>query len=243
MQQFEGEAIVLTSLPHGEHGAIVRFLTLDAGLRAGYVAGARGKAKRALLHPGNRVFLQLRARSTAQLAAATLELVESRVLAAMEPTPATILSYLAALSATTLAEEVPHPQLAQMLDTLLGALAGGVAPLAARAGLLRYELQLLEESGLGLDLAACALGGDADDLAFVSPHTGRAVSRAKALGQPWEHRLLPLPAFLRQGAAATPAEIVAAADLLGHFLHRHWPSNPALTGLRARALGRLADRP
>lgn len=236
MQSFEGEAIVLTSLPHGENGAVVRFLSFEGGLRAGYVPGARGKARRAVLHPGNRVALALRARAEGQLAGATVEPVSSRALIAFDPHGAAMLAWLTELTAAAVAEEVPHPRLAAALEALLAGLGAGLPPLDARAALARYELLLLEEEGFGLDLVACALGGDAGDLAFVSPKSGRAVSRAKAAGQPWEAQLLPLPRFLLEGGAASAEDVRNALALTGHFLQRHWLHSPRLEGLRARAV-------
>ena len=91
MLSFSDDALVLTLLPHGENGAVVRFLAMSGGLRAGFVPGARGKAKRALLHPGNRVALTLGARAEGQLPGATVELVESRALIAFEPRAAALL--------------------------------------------------------------------------------------------------------------------------------------------------------
>lgn len=237
MLSFEDEALVLTALPHGENGAVVRFLSFAGGLRAGYVPGARGKGKRAVLHPGNRVALALRARAEGQLPGATLELVESRALLAFEPMSAAMLGWLTELTAVALAEEVPHPRLAAALDALFGGLSAGIGRDAARAALARYELMLLEEEGFGLDLSACALGGHATDLAFVSPKTGRAVSATKSAGQPWAHQLLPLPAFLLSGEPADAAGAQAALALSGHFLARHWLLGERLEGLRARAIG------
>jgi DNA repair protein RecO (recombination protein O) len=237
MLGFEDEALVLTALPHGENGAVVRFLAMQGGLRAGYVPGARGKARRALLHPGNRVALSLRARAEGQLPGAGVELVESRALLAFQPQSAAMLAWLSDLTATALAEAVPHPRLAAALDALLAGLAAGMDETAARAGLARYELLLLEEEGFGLDLAACALGGDASDLAFVSPRTGRAVSRAKSAGQPWAAQLLPLPPFLLSGGPATGAEATEALALSAHFLARHWLIGETRDALRRRAIG------
>ncbi|WP_199554032.1 DNA repair protein RecO [Sandaracinobacteroides hominis] len=236
MLTFEDEALVLTALPHGENGAVVRFLSMQGGLRSGFVAGARGKAKRAVLHPGNRVELALKARAEGQLASATVELVESRALLAFEPQPAAILAWLTAISAAALAEEVPHPRLAGALDALLSGLAAGLTGSEATSALARYELLLLEEEGFGLDLSACALGGSTDDLAFVSPKSGRAVSRAQAAGQPWERQLLPLPGFLLHGGGSTVAEAAEALALTGHFLARHWLHGELLEGLRRRAI-------
>lgn len=237
MLSFEDEAVVLTTLPHGENGAVVRFLSRTGGLRAGYVPGARGKGKRALLHPGNRVALGLRAKAEGQLPGATVELVESRALLAFEPLSAAMLGWLTELTAAALAEAVPHPRLAAALDALLSGLAAGMDPVNARAALARYELLLLEEEGFGLDLSTCALGGPVTDLGYVSPKTGRAVSRARSDGQPWAPQLLALPAFLLTGARASADEAAAALALSGHFLARHWLRGERLEALRARAIG------
>jgi DNA repair protein RecO (recombination protein O) len=237
MSGFEDEALVLTALPHGENGAVVRFLTMRGGLRAGYVPGARGKARRALLHPGNRVALSLRARAEGQLPGASAELIESRALLAFRPQAAAMLAWLCELTATALSEAVPHPRLAAAFDALLSGLAADMDATAARALLARYELLLLEEEGFGLDLSACALGGAASDLAFVSPRTGRAVSRQRSTGQPWAARLLPLPAFLLSGDPATEEEARQALSLSGHFLAQHWRIGESREAMRRRAIG------
>jgi DNA repair protein RecO (recombination protein O) len=237
MLSFEDEALVLTTLPYGENGAVVRFLSFAGGLRAGFVPGARGKGKRAVLHPGNRVALSLRARAEGQLPGATLELVDSRALLAFEPLSAAMLGWLTELTAAALAEAVPHPRLAAALDALLGGLSAGMDRVSARASLARYELLLLEEEGFALDLATCALGGPVSDLAFVSPKTGRAVSRQKSAGQPWAAQLLPLPRFLVSGGPADAGETDAALALSGPFLARHWLRGERLESARARAIG------
>ena len=232
------EAIVLTLLPHGENGAVVRFLTFENGLRAAYVPGARGRAKRALLQPGNRVALGLKARGEAALPTATVELVQSRALLAFYPASAAGMAWLSELTATALTEAVPHARLADALDALLAAMAAQSPDWGATVA--RYELMLLEETGFGLDLGACALGGPAGDLAFVSPKTGRAVSREQAAGQPWESQLLPLPGFLVTGGAASAADCADGLRLTGHFLARHWfADHPKLAPLRSRMAGLL----
>ena len=84
---------------------------------------------------------------------------------------------------------------------------------------LGYEV--LAELGFGLDLTECAATGARDDLAFVSPKTGRAVCRAAGL--PWADKMLSLPPFLAAGAveAADGESLAAAFRLTGFFLHRH----------------------
>ena len=71
-------AIVCGSRPHGETAVIVRLLTADYGLVAGYVAGGRGRELRPVLIPGNLVDAELKSRSDSQLPFARLELVQSR---------------------------------------------------------------------------------------------------------------------------------------------------------------------
>jgi DNA repair protein RecO (recombination protein O) len=217
MELLDDDALVLTLMPHGEHGAVVRFLGVAHGLLAGHVAGARSRARRAALQPGNRVALRLKARVAGQLPAAEVELAESRALLAFAPETAAALAWSTALVAAALPERLPHPALAARLDALFARMGEGPG---WEPDLVRLELLLLDELGVGLSLAACALGGPADDLAHVSPRSGRAVSRAKAAGQPWEERLLPLPAFLMGSGPADPAGLAAGLALTGHFLAR-----------------------
>jgi DNA repair protein RecO (recombination protein O) len=152
------------------------------------------------------------------------------------------LGAMAALIAATLPERAAHPALyARSLD-LLGAL--GTAP-DWPARYAAWELALLAELGFGLDLSRCAAPGTTEDLAWVSPKTGRAVSRSA--GAPWADRLLPLPAFLRMGWTDPPpaADIAAALALSGHFLEaRVAPTlnRETLPPARARAIDAIRRR-
>ena len=107
---------------------------------------------------------------------------------------------------------------------------------------VRFELALLAELGFGLDLQACAVTGETEDLAYVSPRSGRAVSRQGAGA--WADRLLPLPGFLLGAAPADPAQIQAGLRLTGAFLRRHLfdASERAMPSARERLLRQLARR-
>ncbi|MCS6987704.1 MAG: DNA repair protein RecO [Sphingomonadaceae bacterium] len=236
-----GTAIVLTSRPHGEHHAIVRFLDLQAGLLAGFVHGARSRRRRADLVPGGRVRLALSRRPGADLPVARIEAEASRALLAFDPSVGPIVAYLLECPARLLAEGDPCPELAGALDGLLEAMLRGDA--GWPRDFVRFEARLLAELGVGLDLAACALTGSHDRLEFVSPRSGRAVSGPAAQGQPWAHRLLRLPPFLRDPTSAE-GDLVDGLRLTGHFLARHaWPLAPRLGPLRARAVARLERHP
>lgn len=215
--EWRDEAIILSARPLGESSKIVEVLTPAQGRAAGLVRGARSKAMRALLQPGNRVQATWRARLDDQLGSLSLELLEARAGLVMEsPWGAFGLASMASLLAF-LPERDPHPRLYAAANALVGAFA--LAPAAGEAG-VRFELILLEEFGFGLDLSRCAATGTRDDLAYVSPRTGRAVCRTA--GAPWAARLLPLPPFLAEDAAAADAAGVENGfRLTGHFLAKH----------------------
>lgn len=85
---------------------------------------------------------------------------------------------------------------------------------------LRWEITLLQSIGFGLDFSACAGGGDASDLAYVSPKTGRAVSREK--GFPYRDKLLTLPRFMWQPyKRATDDDLLKGFVLTTYFLTAH----------------------
>lgn len=230
-------AVILSVQPHGEHGALVRLLTPEDGLRAGYVHGGRSRALRPVLAPGNRVQARLRARTAEALARLGVEPERSRAALAFNHASGAGLAWVCALLAAALPEDAPHPASFAGLEALLNAMEQAPLPCWA-ADLARFERDLLADLGFGLSLASCALTGTSADLAFVSPRTGRAASRAA--GAPWAERLLPLPALLCPGASgpAAPADIVAALTTTGHFLRRDavaaaWDR---LAPLRARLL-------
>ncbi len=233
------EAIVLSLLPHGEHGAVVRFLTPGDGMVAGYVRGGRSRRLRPVLQPGNVVAVQFRARVDSQLAAASAELVTARAALATSGVQLAALDWLTALTAAALAEGEPHPPLHRALDALTAAIAAGAGPLALGEGLVRYELLLLAELGFGLDLASCAATGGSDDLAYVSPRSSQAVNRVAGL--PYAARLLPLPAFLTSDTTATAAAVADGLRLTGFFVERDLLAsrNSAIIATRQRFVARF----
>lgn len=232
------EAIVLSVRPHGEHGAVVRALTESDGVQPGYVRGGHSRTLRPILQPSNLVLGEWRARTEEQLAGLTVELIHSRAPLFGEPLPAAALQWATALTAATLPDAQPYPRLHAALDGLLAAIEAAPAARGWAVALVRYELLLLAELGFGLDLERCAVTGSSDDLAYVSPKSGIAVSRAGGLG--YEARLLPLPAFLTRGGAAEWDEILGGLRLTGHFLERDLLIGKGAELLAARA--RLVDR-
>ena len=193
---------------------------------------------RPVLLPGNSVAATFRARTEEQLASLTVELAHSRAPLHAEPLPAAAIDWACALTAIALPEGTPYPALHSALDGVLGAVEAAPAARGWAVALVRYELLLLAELGFGLDLTRCAATGDATDLAFVSPRSAAAVSRAGAVG--YESLLLPLPPFLLEGGTGEWSQILDGLRLTGFFLERS-----ILTDWRADVLAareRLVER-
>lgn len=234
----ETKAIVCALRNHGEHGAVVRVMTPSDGLQAAYVRGARGRRMRPVLMAGNLVQVSLSARTETQLPQGTVELIHSRAPLLSEPLAAAAIEWVTVLTAMALPEGQPYPNLYCALEAVLDAIEAAPSASGWGAALVRYELLLLAELGFGLDLDRCVVTGSNDSLIAVSPKSGRAVSAAEA--EPYKDKLLPLPAFLREGGSASWNEIAEGLDLTGHFLLRDVLTDRAQPVAEARA--RLVDR-
>jgi len=237
--RIDTQAIVCALRSHGEHGGVVRLMTPEHGLQAAYVRGARGRRMRPVLMAGNLVQAQLAARTDTQLPHATVELLHSRGPLLSEPLPAAAIEWATVLTATALPESQPYPPLYAALEGLLDAIEAAPSASGWGVGLVRYELLLLAEMGFGLDLDRCAVTGINDNLVAVSPKSGRAVSAAEA--EPYQGKLLALPAFVREGGPASWSEIAQGLDLTGHFLERDILSGRVkpITEARVRLVERL----
>jgi DNA repair protein RecO (recombination protein O) len=231
-------AIVCAVRAHGEHGAVVRAFTPADGMQPGYVRGGRSRRLRPVLMPGNLVAAEYRARTDEQLAQLSVELTASRAPLFAEPLPAAAIDWVTALTAAALPEAQPYPRLYEALDGLLSAIEAAPSARSWASALARYELLLLSELGFGLDLSECAATGATDDLAFVSPRSGRAVS-VEGAGA-YRDRLFALPDFLRSGAAADWPDILAGLRITRHFLARDILLDRQADLLAARE--RLLDR-
>ncbi len=233
MQRLE-PALLLSALPHGETAVIARVLSADQGVVAAYVHGGRGRRLRPVLQTGNRLALDLADGGGQRLPVAGVHLLAANLAMLHGPAAIEMVGHVCGLLAALLPEAVAQPRLFAMADALLAGAGAGAAGPVLGAALVRLELALLAELGLGLDLARCAATGARTDLAYVSPRSRQAVARGP--GAPWASRLLPLPAFLISDAPAAAADVADGLRLSGHFLARD-----ALAGTRGRD-GLLAAR-
>jgi DNA repair protein RecO (recombination protein O) len=217
--QWVDEAIVLGARKHGEASVVLELMTRDHGRHLGLVQGGRSKKLQAVIQPGNQVHVVWRARLDEHLG--TFQ-VEAEVLhaARLMDSPLALygLSTLASLL-RLLPERDPHSTLFETVSVLVEHLDD---PHVAPALFVRFEVALLAELGFGLDLSRCAATGSTENLAYVSPRSGRAV--CLSAGEPYRDRLLKLPGFLVGRSIANrpdPAEIRAGFALTDFFLRQH----------------------
>jgi len=232
------EGIFLSGKPLGEANLIAEVLTLGHGRHLGLVRGGRSRRVRPTLQPGNLVGVTWRARLAEHLGGYNVELMEAHGARALDdPRALAAIGSLGEL-VKLLPERDPHPELyATTLHVLRSFGEAEVWP----ALLVSWEFQLLQELGFGLDLSSCAATGVADDLIYVSPRSGRAVSRDA--GAPYAAKLLALPGFLiDRSAALTEPDIVAGFVLTGFFLERDVldPHGLKLPEARSRLLDLLS---
>lgn len=236
--QWTDEGIVLGVKRHGEAGAILDLMTRAHGRHLGMVRGGTGSRLKPILQPGNTVSATWRARLDEHLGHYTIEPLNLRASAYFAAPHAIYgLTHLTALM-RLLPERDPHESLYDLFDGMLAHLdeARVIAPLV-----VRFELQLLSELGFGLDLGQCVATGTTEELNYVSPKSGRAVSRAA--GEPYADRMLRLPAFLREADAAPEGRDLADGfKLTGFFLNRYVlePRGLALGDERAHFIAALA---
>lgn len=238
--QWTDEAIVLSVKPHGETAAVIELWTRTHGRHLGLVHGGRSRRLRPVLQAGNHVDATWKARLADQLGHVTIEM--RRAFAAETLDDAAALAALSTLTTLTrlLPERDPHPNLYEITLFVLGFLNDATVWPAL---MVRWELALLDELGFGLDLSQCAATGSNDQLIYVSPRTGRAVSASA--GEPYRDRLLPLPAFLtkKRLGHVTEDDVRLGFALTGHFLETRilLPRGQSLPQPRSRLLTHLAQ--
>lgn len=209
------EGFLISARRHGESSAIVEVFTAAHGKHAGVVRGGGSRRLTPVLQPGSRLSLEWSARLEDHIGTFRVDPIGARTAQIMADRAAlAALGSVVALIGAALPERAAHPVLYVQSLELIEAL-GGPEDWPARYAL--WELALLGELGFGLDLARCAATGETAELAYVSPRSGRAVSRAG--GAAWVDRLLPLPPVLRgEAGPVSGAELKQALALTGFFL-------------------------
>ena len=234
--EWRDDAIVLGLRRHGESSAILELMTAAHGRHIGVVRGGRSRTMQPVLQAGNSVVAVWRARIEEQIGTYVIEPVQLRTARIMASESALHAVALVGQLLRLLPEREPHPGLYETAWLIAEHID---EPRIAPALIARFELALLQELGFGLDLTQCAASGATQDLIYVSPRSGKAVCRSA--GEPWKDKLLPLPAFLRDGGVSETlsiADVEAGLRLTGFFLERDLfaPRGMALPEARRRLI-------
>ena len=241
------DGIILSARPHGETSAIVTLLTGQHGRYAGLVRGARSARSGGLYQAGNQVIAQWRGRLPEHLGHLTCELCHCPAAHLMDdPDGLATLAAACAVIDTAVPEREPQEKIHADFSHLIEVLEQGGDCASHCMAYSLWERDLLSDLGFGLDLSQCTVTGAQSDLIYVSPKTGRAVSRQA--GAAYHNKLLILPSFFLSSAALEPsgdhtsspqwADIVAAFKLTGYFLQRYvFSSSPSLGGFQSSSAG------
>ncbi|MDG1532275.1 MAG: DNA repair protein RecO [Paracoccaceae bacterium] len=235
--EWRDQGAIISVRHHGETSAIVEVFTKNQGRHAGVVRGATSRKIAPFLQPGGQVDVSWRARLNEHLGTFTIEPIQSRAHVMSNPLALAGLNAVCALLQFTLPERESHPRLYETSIALLDSISETSEwPL----DYLHWEMLLLDDLGFGLDLSECAVTGTQDDLAYVSPKSGRAVSKSGA-GE-WADRLLPFPPCLISDASVGVTDLIEGLRTTGHFLENHLApelGNRPLPEARARMIDRL----
>ena len=220
MIQIDDDAIILSTRKHAENSTVLQMLTRNHGVYHGVVRYGATSRMRGIIQPGNIVHAQWSARLEEHMGTIKAEMKHGLAAAIMaDGLGLAALASLCALLRTTLPERHAYPKLYDAATAMLTQLATQPASQCMKA-YAQFELLLLSECGFGLDLSSCAATGATEDLIYVSPKSGRAVSRQA--GEPYKDKMLNLPAFFVSNPPPLPHHpILDAFTLTGYFLE-HW---------------------
>jgi DNA repair protein RecO (recombination protein O) len=210
------EGVVVSLRGHGETSAIIEVLTAEHGRHAGVVRGGASRKMTPVLQPGSQVSVTWRARLPEHLGSFRVEPITARTRLLSDRAALAGLTSVCALVRFAFADRMPVPSLyALTLDLIDRIEADDNWPVHYAL----WEMVLLDDLGFGLDLSDCAATGVTQDLIYVSPKSGHAVSRDA--GREFQDRMLPLPKFLRdQSTQARWHELTDALKTTGYFLER-----------------------
>lgn len=242
--QWSDRAIILSARKLGENSAIINLITPEHGMYSGVDRGAFGKSKRGIYQTGNIVAAHWQARLAEHLGMVNCEMLFPVAAGIMDDqSKLAVLTSACVMVEKILLEREKQARIFELFETLVNSLCNDGDYLA---DYVRLEFALLACSGFGVDLERCAATGQTHDLYYVSPKSGRAVSRDA--GQPYHDKMLLLPDFMNLGNK-TPGmvnikEIINGIKLCGHFLGERVfnQRNTSMPSARMRLVNMLHGR-
>lgn len=192
--KFTDDGIIISSKKHGENSLIIKILSKNHGICNIYAKNAINSKSYAKYQIGNLVFFDLYAKNDNVLAYAKIENLESfSAKYILEFKKLQIITYFSLIISQNFMDLDPNQDLFNVFLEFLRKLDQDNRNILAN--IVKLELKLLEIFGYGLDLSSCAVTSSDRDLYFISPKSGRVVSKKAAAG--YENKLFKLTDFFR----------------------------------------------
>ena len=219
---------------------LMKILTKDNGIYSGLIRIKKNQGNSGVNIPGNTLSVNWRARLSEHLGFFNTELIKSRSSNYLNSS----INLEVLNSICSLMDIFPEREECIDLYNLIEELLDNLNNTRLWPFLyIKFELLFIERMGYGLDLSSCAVNGSTDNLNWVSPKTGRAVSALGAKG--WEDRLLKLPEFLGQNEikSVSKVDLLDSLKLTEFFLIKRVYSQYAknLSSSRKRMFDYLSD--
>ena len=214
---WKNKAIVLSKTNYSENSLILKIFTDKNGIQKGLVKGGKNIKKSNIYESGNMVVAEWKGKKEDSLGILKCELVEanSGIFLADTKKFLSLISLLNLIEFCFLENETEeelfiksHNLIKEIINNKENWLQNYV----------KWELFLLNKIGFGLELSQCIVSDSKENLSFVSPKSGCAVSKLSAKG--WENKLLPLPAFLVANVEANLVDIKNGLTLTAYFLQK-----------------------
>ena len=221
--RWSSEGFVLSLKPHNEKSYILEVLTREHGKHKGLIRGVHSKNIRSIIEPGNEITAHWSGRLETHLGNYSVEGIKSwSSLILNEREKLCALTAACSLITNTLAEKQPNEAIYTGLKFLIQILTSTNKDWIK--DYIIWELNLLTEIGYGLDLSRCAVTSEKDNLVYVSPSTGSAVTKAGA-GE-YKNKLLKLPSFLIDQKTSISKEDIIDGLILSEFFLKKWFFSP-----------------
>ena len=216
--KIEDYGIVLSSYKFGDSGIIIKILSAEHGPIKGLVKGQR--KNNSILQPGNFIHFNWNARLSEHLGMISPSLERAYPLLNFSDYQKILsIKSLCSLIDVLIPEREVSPEIFVRFKEYLDDLQSD----NWLCNYVRLELFILEKTGFGIDLERCAVTGGLDNITYISPKTGSAVSRD--VGEAYKSRLFSIPGYFFENAENQPysmQEIIDGLEITRYFLAKHF---------------------
>lgn len=220
--------VIIAKKPLKENTFIITVFTQNHGLYSGVIKESSKKSK-SIYQEGNLVDFFWQARLHEHIGLARCELIKAYSgLILYDKTKLYAFNSIISLIKLSFQEREAHSVFFAFLLEYINNLVQNFS----FQDYISFELVMLAESGYELSLDKCAVSGKKQDLKYVSPKTGRALSQE--IGEPYKDKLLALPKFLTSNSQIITLEEKKQAFILtSYFFNRYFFNNKDSDARRA----------